>query len=124
MANINGTSGNDTLVGTYDADKINGKAGNDIITANGGNDTLTGGGGNDRFIYDSFFSSENETDIITDFRGIGKGSNPSAAVVAEVDTLIFQGSGLTAQNLLLTQNGSNLEISFSGGNNKVILQNF
>ncbi|WP_138504608.1 beta strand repeat-containing protein [Nostoc sp. PA-18-2419] len=124
MANIIGTNGNDTLVGTDDADRINGKAGNDIITGNAGNDTLTGGGGNDRFIYNSSFSSDYQTDIISDFRGVGKGSNPSAAVIAEVDTLIFQGSGLTAQNLLLTQNGSNLEISFEGANSKVILQNF
>ncbi|MDZ8238626.1 MAG: calcium-binding protein [Nostoc sp. ChiQUE01a] len=131
MANINGTNGNDTLVGTYEADRINGKAGNDTITAynytevNEGKDTLIGGGGNDKFVYNSsFFNNFNETNIITDFRGVGKGSNPSAAVIAEVDTLIFQGSGLTARNLLLTQNGSNLEIRFEESYGKVILQNF
>ncbi|WP_375468762.1 hypothetical protein [uncultured Nostoc sp.] len=124
MANIIGTNGNDTLVGTSDADKIKGLAGNDIIIGNGANDTLTGGGGNDRFIFTSDLNSQYETDIIiTDFGGVGKGSNPSAAVIAEVDTLIFQGSGFTAQNLLLAQNGSTLEISF-GGNSKLILQNF
>ncbi|MFN6471083.1 MAG: beta strand repeat-containing protein [Nostoc sp. SerVER01] len=131
MANINGTNGNDTLVGTYEADRINGKAGNDTITAYNytdayeADDTLTGGGGNDKFVYNSSFFNFNETNIITDFRGVGKGSNPSAAVIGEVDTLIFQGSNLTARNLLLTQNGSNLEISFDGaGYGKVILQNF
>ncbi|MBN3962615.1 MAG: cadherin-like domain-containing protein [Nostoc sp. NMS8] len=42
------------------------------------------------------------------------------------DTLKFQGAGLTAQNLLLTKNGSNLEVSFENIANspKVILQNF
>ncbi|MHC5824744.1 MAG: calcium-binding protein, partial [Nostoc sp.] len=113
MANINGTNGNDTLVGVYSsADTINGKAGDDTIIATNGNDTLTGGGGKDKFIY----NYSNGTDIITDFGGIGKGVNPSAAVIAEVDILNFQGAGLTAtaQNLLLTQNGNNLEITFEG----------
>ncbi|WP_414513838.1 calcium-binding protein [Nostoc sp. PCC 9305] len=43
-----------------------------------------------------------------------------------MDTLIFQGAGLTAKNLLLTQNANNLEITFSSvfGGRKLILQNF
>ncbi len=37
----------------------------------------------------------------------------------------FTGSGLTAQNLQLTQNGNNLEVTFENvGSTKVILQNF
>ncbi|MHC5722141.1 MAG: calcium-binding protein, partial [Nostoc sp.] len=91
----------------------NGKAGNDTITASYGNDTLTGGGGNDKFVYDlDLYGTDNN--IITDFGGISKGVNPSAAVIAEVDTLKFQGAGLTPQNLLLTQNYNNLEITFEG----------
>ncbi|MEH1768590.1 beta strand repeat-containing protein [Nostoc sp.] len=132
MANIIGTNGNDTLVGSDSADTINGKAGNDTITANQGDDTLTGGGGKDKFIYDYYSDgysidgySSDGTDIITDFGGIGKGTNPTAAVIAEVDTIKFQGAGLTARNLVLTQNGSNLEITFEGPfNTKVILKNF
>ncbi|MFN6487681.1 MULTISPECIES: hypothetical protein [unclassified Nostoc] len=130
MANINGTNGNDTLVGSEESDTINGKAGNDTITSFSGNDTLTGGGGKDQFIYGSIFG----TDInITDFSGVGKGVNPSAGVIAEVDTLNFQDfAGFTAQNLLLTQNGNNLEITFDRdayettyfGTVKLILQNF
>jgi Ca2+-binding RTX toxin-like protein len=124
MANIIGTNGNDTLVGTYGPDTIKGLAGNDTIKGNGGNDTLTGGGGNDEFVY-----SYSTNDIITDFGGVGKGTNPAAGVIAEVDTLIFQGDGLTARNLLLTQNGNNLEITFPKNfeedySRKVILQNF
>ncbi|MEH2335700.1 hypothetical protein [Nostoc sp.] len=121
MANIIGTNGNDTLVGGDSADTINGKAGNDTITANQGNDTLTGGGGKDKFVYDY----NNGTDTITDFNGVGKGTNPTAEVIAEVDTLKFLGGGFTARNLLLTQNGNNLEITFEGvDDTKVILQNF
>jgi hypothetical protein len=114
---LNGTNGADNLVGKNYGDIINAQAGNDIITGNQGNDILTGGGGKDKFVY----NLGNGVDIITDFGGLGKGSNPSAAIIAEVDTLKFQGAGLTAQNLLLTQNGNNLEITFEGvADDKVI----
>ncbi len=118
---LNGTNASDILVGSNSPDKINGKAGNDTITGKKGNDTLTGGGGRDKFIY----NLRDQTDTITDFGGVGTGTNPSAAVVAEVDTIKFQGAGLTAQNMLLTQNGTSLEITFEGATDtKVILQNF
>ncbi len=121
MANINGTNGNDTLLGTTSADTINGKLGNDTITGNKGNDSLTGGGGKDRFVY----NLGDGTDTITDFGGVGKGTNPTAGVIAEVDTIKFQGAGLTARNMLLTENGTNLEITFAGvTGTKVILKNF
>ncbi|MDZ8259819.1 calcium-binding protein [Nostoc sp. ChiQUE01b] len=121
MANIVGTNGNDTLVGSDLADTINGLTGGDRITGNQDNDTLTGGGGQDKFVY----NLGDGTDAIADFGGVGIGKNPTSTVIAEVDTLIFQGAGLTARNLLLTQNGSNLEIGFEEvANTKVILQNF
>ncbi|MBC6435995.1 calcium-binding protein [Nostoc sp. HG1] len=142
MTNIIGTKGNDTLVGSDLADTIKGLAGNDTITGKGGDDTLTGGGGKDQFVYKQSVRSpyQDGTDTITDFGGVGKGINPAAAVIAEVDTLKFEDNDLfTARNLLLTQNGSNLEITFEafeGFENsdrflaldarraKVILQNF
>ncbi|MFN6530899.1 choice-of-anchor D domain-containing protein [Nostoc sp. ChiSLP03a] len=62
---------------------------------------------------------------ITDFGGVGTSSNPSATVIAKIDTLQFIGTELTARNLQLTQNGSNLEVSFGNvANTKVTLQNF
>ncbi|MEH2168424.1 MAG: calcium-binding protein [Nostoc sp.] len=130
MADIIGTNGDDTLQGTYnDADTIKGLAGNDTIYPNGGKDTLSGGGGNDKFVY--YYYNNNDTTIVTDFGGVGKGTNPTAAIIAEVDTLEFQGDGTSAQNLLLTQKGNNLEISFAGDayttrffDAPVILQNF
>ncbi|MEH2276016.1 MAG: DUF4347 domain-containing protein [Nostoc sp.] len=118
---LNGTNGADNLVGKNYGDIINAQAGNDTITGNQGNDVLTGGSGKDKFVY----NLGDGVDTITDFGGLGKGSNPSAAVIAELDTLKFQGTGLTAKNLLLTQNASNLEVTFDGVvNEKVILQNF
>ena len=118
---LNGTNGADNLVGKNYSDIINAQGGNDTITGNQGNDILTGGGGKDKFVY----NLGDGVDTITDFGGLGKGSNPSAGVIAELDTLKFQGTGLTAKNLLLTQNGNNLEVTFDGvANDKVILQNF
>ncbi|MDZ8025413.1 MAG: cadherin-like domain-containing protein [Nostoc sp. DedQUE01] len=112
QANFTGTPNPDTIIGT---------AGNNIINGLGSNDTLTGNGGQDKFI----FRAGDGNDIITDFGGVGIGSNPSAAVIAQVDTLQFQGAGLTAKNLQLTQNVSNLEVTFDNvANTKVTLQNF
>ncbi|MEH2126550.1 calcium-binding protein [Nostoc sp.] len=128
MANINGTNGNDTLYGTTSDDLINGLAGDDQLYPNGAYDTLNGGSGKDKFVYEANLNSR--TIIIPDFDGIGKGSNPSAEVIASVDTLQFTGDEqLIARNLLLTpliQNGNNLEISFDGAefSATVFLENF
>ncbi|MEH2015381.1 beta strand repeat-containing protein [Nostoc sp.] len=110
---LTGTAGTDTLFGT---------TGNNIIDGKAGNDTLTGNGGQDKFV----IRLGDGNDIITDFSGVGgKGSNPSAAVIANVDTLQFIGSGLTARNLQLTENGNNLEVTFENvASTKVTLQNF
>ncbi len=67
----------------------------------------------------------NGTYTITNFGGVGTGTKPSTAELAEVDTLKFTGEGLTARNLLLTQEGSDLVIGFEGSQNvEVRLQNF
>jgi Ca2+-binding RTX toxin-like protein len=114
------------ILGSPYDDLIVGNNGNDTLSGSSGNDTLTGGAGNDKFIYYNKDRYADEgTDIITDFAGVGKGSNPSEGMIASLDTLQFIGDGLTAQNLLLTQNGNNLEISFQYlTTGKVILQNF
>ncbi|WP_442937986.1 beta strand repeat-containing protein [Nostoc sp.] len=109
------------LTGTSGADILTGTPSNNIIDGKAGNDTLTGNGGQDKFV----FRPGDGNDIITDFGGVGKGSNPSAAVITNVDTLEFTGNALTARNLQLTPNGNNLEITFENvANTKVTLQNF
>lgn len=47
MPVYNGTSGNNTLTGSNDADSIYGGAGDDSLRGEGGNDVLFGGSGND-----------------------------------------------------------------------------
>jgi len=112
MAAINGTDGGNVLGGGIGSDTIKGRR---------GDDTLTGGGGQDRFV----IRQGDGTDIITDFGGVGTGVRPTAAVISEVDVLQFEGDGLTAENLLLTQQDNDLLISFEGvQDTQVILQDF
>lgn len=54
---------------------------------------------------------------VDDFGGVGRGVNPARATIAEVDTLRFVGAGLTAENLLLTQSGDDVMVSFVGAAN-------
>ena len=82
---------------------------------------MRGGGDRDRFA----IAAGDGFDIIPDFGGVGTGRNPSQAIIDEVDTIQFFGEGLTAENMLLTPNGPDLEIAFEGvDNTKVLLQNF
>ncbi|MDZ8134730.1 MAG: hypothetical protein RM049_05420 [Nostoc sp. DedQUE04] len=119
--NIASSNTSFNLTGTPDADNLFSTPSNNIIDGLTGDDTLTGNGGQDKFI----INLGDGNDTITDFAGVGKGTNPSAEVIANVDTLQFTGSGLTAQNLQLTQNANNLEVTFENvASTKVTLQNF
>lgn len=121
MATINGTSGDNVVSGTQLKDTIFGFAGNDTVEGRKGDDELTGGGGQDTFVV----RLGDGTDTITDFGGVGTGVSPAPSVIAEVDTLKFVGAGLSAQNMLLTQDGSDLSISFAGvEDTQVILKDF
>jgi len=73
-----GTSGNDTIIGDFQANILNGSSGDDVISASGGNDTLVGGAGADTltggtgtntFIYNSRFEG---VDLITDFISVDR----------------------------------------------------
>lgn len=109
------------LLGDDSDDILTGGKSSENIIARKGNDLLTGGGNKDLFTV----KLGDGIDTITDFGGVGTGSRPSTAVSAEVDTLKFEGNGLTAKNLLLTQNGNDLLISFEGVENTgVLVENF
>ncbi|MEH2084588.1 MAG: choice-of-anchor Q domain-containing protein [Nostoc sp.] len=86
-------------------------------------DTVSGSGGQKKFVIPR--GEGNHT--VVSFGGFGTGNNPTppSEIVSQIDTLQFTGSGLTAKNLLLTQQGTNLEITFEGvSDTKVVLQNF
>jgi len=115
------TSGPDFLSGSDRPNLLDGQAGDDTLTGRKGDDTLTGGGGQDRFM----IRLGDGTDTITDFGGTSTGTEPLPSTVAEVDILQFEGEGLTAENLLLAQQGSNLVLTFAGiQDTEVVLKNF
>ncbi|EPF24085.1 MAG: calcium-binding protein [Microcystis aeruginosa Ma_MB_F_20061100_S19] len=73
-----GTSGNDTIIGDFQANILNGSSGDDLIGGSDGNDTLVGGFGSDflaggnganTFIYNSRFEG---VDFIADFISIDR----------------------------------------------------
>ncbi|MBF2027953.1 MAG: calcium-binding protein [Oscillatoriales cyanobacterium C42_A2020_001] len=118
---INANGGNDLVFGNEGGDTINGGLGDDTIAGGEGDDILAGGGGKDQFL----IRQGDGTETIADFRGFGQGSTASADAIAEADVIRFEGAELTARNMILTQEGQNLAITFDGvENTKVILSNF
>ncbi len=101
---------------------LTGGSGNDTLEGGLGNDTFTGDTGTDMFIIRAGYG----TDAITDFGGArSQMTRTRIADPSTVDTLKLQGAGLTAQNMLLTQNGADLSVKFNGvANTEVILKNF
>lgn len=116
---VRGTREDDVLVGTDDRDEILGDRGNDLIVSGSEDDLLVGGEGRDRFA----MTRGSGTDTIIDFGGVGDSSN--LAAVETIDRLEFFGEGFTAENLFLTQDNSDLKVSFEGiDDSQVVLQNF
>ncbi|MDX2231972.1 MAG: glycerophosphodiester phosphodiesterase family protein [Leptolyngbyaceae cyanobacterium bins.349] len=60
---------------------------------------------------------------LSHFVGVGTGGFPSATAIAEADILKFRGTGLTATNLLLTQQGADLLVAFADDSTNVLLKN-
>jgi hypothetical protein len=64
------------------------------------------------------------TTTIANFKGIGRGVNPSAAVLADADTLKISGIGLSARSMRLTQVGNDVEITFDNIiDTRILLEN-
>src|SRR5262249_31930146 len=80
IANIDGGSGHDIIVGSIGDDVILGAAGDDTLSGGSGNDTLTGGAGSDQltggagadvFVYSALAESKGANiDTIVDFQSI------------------------------------------------------
>ncbi|MGI0486372.1 calcium-binding protein [Pantanalinema rosaneae CENA516] len=106
---LDGGEGNDRLRGGDGNDYLVGSFGNDTLEGQAGNDKLVGGGGQDLFI----MQRGDGHDTIVDFDGVGPGSDPSQQIIREFDILKFEGSGLIAKNMLLTQTDFNFETGVS-----------
>jgi len=103
-AHLDGSNGQNTLLGLNTAEVIHGLAGDDLLQGNGGRDVLAGGAGADIFRYaqvsDSFrTATQSSSDRIVDFdpsqdridltklgfTGIGDGHNGTLAVVENTE---------------------------------------
>jgi trimeric autotransporter adhesin len=124
MAQIDGTAGNDALVGTAVDDTISGLAGSDILFALGGNDTLDGGAGvdvlNGSSGNDTYFVDD-PADVITDSSGIDAVfSTVSFLLPSGVEHLTLEGADPVngtgnASNNILTGNASDNSLQGMGG---------
>jgi Ca2+-binding RTX toxin-like protein len=116
VAQITGTSGNDSLVGTSGDDTLDGLGGNDTLIGNAGNDRLIGGAGSDSLNgglgNDTYVVGTGDT--LSDSGGVDTvESTVSWTLASGFENLIFTGTGTTSG----TGNELGNEIIGNSGNN-------
>lgn len=119
MATINGTTGNDNLVGTLVGDLIKGLESNDRIRGGAGNDTIDGGNGTDTVV-----ESGDINFTLTNTSLIGNGSDTlinieKAELTAGVGNNIINASAFTLGSVTL--NGGAGNDALSGGSRDDLL---
>ena len=119
---INGTSGNDFLVGGPGADTINGFAGNDTIDGLDGADSMVGGDGDDLYLVEDF----NDIIVETQNGGIDEVRSSAEGYVLPdwVNNLTLidlaqNGAGNAIANLITGNDQAN-SLSGGGGNDTLI----
>ncbi|MES2678088.1 MAG: tandem-95 repeat protein, partial [Pseudomonadota bacterium] len=117
--NLNGTNGNDRIVGNWWAENINGGAGDDQLSGNDGNDTIRGGTGNDLISggtgEDSLYGEAGNDKI---YGGTGNdyidgGADNDDLIGNEGDDTMLGGDG----DDRLSGNGGNDNLNLGTGNN-------
>ncbi|MBP1559796.1 MAG: hypothetical protein J6C96_00930, partial [Oscillospiraceae bacterium] len=98
---------NTTLIGSDGADTIYGYDGNDTLIGGKGNDVLYGGYGNDTYV----FNLGDGNDVIDE-----QSSNSVS------DKLIF-GKGLSINDIIFSNTGKNIEITFADSTDSVTIIN-
>ncbi|HXF92651.1 MAG TPA: calcium-binding protein [Nitrospiraceae bacterium] len=106
---LQGDAGNDTLLGGEGDDQLIGGPGNDTLIGGPGNDSLNGGTGNDYYHFDMGF----EQDLLND----------TDAIPGNTDTVLF-GTGINPLDLILRQNGNDLEIARYNSTDQLTIQNW
>ena len=115
MAIVNGTVGNDNLIGTSGNDliqgldgndTINGGAGNDVVVGGAGNDLIAGGIGTDQFNFDDRLFGN---DVILDFENGNDQVRFLWSGAGTGDYTLYQDG-----NDLCLQDGNNSELKLSG----------
>ncbi len=102
---LSGQAGNQSVLGSSDADQIDGGAGNDTLRGNRGNDYLLGGDGNDTYL----FAANDGADVI---------NNLSNAPSTDNDVLSIE--GVARESLWLSRRGDDLVIDVLGGSTDAI----
>lgn len=132
MADITGTSNNDTLQGTNDQDTILGLNGQDLISGEGDDDSIDGGGGDDIIYGDEGVGTSpgnNATPLsLRNSNATNDTSSGNNAVVG--DSVTYQniatlddGTVVAGRLVLLEKSDPNLRVDITGGTGSEILIN-
>jgi len=121
---LEGTAGDDTMVGTNTADRVNGYEGNDMLSGVLGNDTLDGGLGNDILDGgaggDTLIGGEGQ-DTYRFTLGMGKDTVIDASVGG--NTIALQ-AGMSFNDLRATQSGNDLLLTIRGTDQGMTLKDY
>lgn len=115
---ISAGNGNDIVYAAQMGDELRGEAGNDTLYGGAGNDVLVGGTGDD--ILEG--SSGNDT---YEFN-LGFGTDTiydSDTTAGNIDTISFLGS-IAPEDVIVTRNGENLELTIVGNTDKLIVEKY
>lgn len=110
---VNGSSGDDAITGSTQADILNGGAGDDVIDGDGGADTMTGGAGNDTFVFAAGYTSlaiggSGTTGTISGFAHITDFNAGFTATTSE--KLQYKGDSVAADTALTDGTDSTLDL--------------
>ncbi|MHB0986531.1 MAG: putative Ig domain-containing protein [Sulfuricella sp.] len=103
---LDGTAGDDQIIGTNTTDRINGFDGNDILNGGGGADILQGGDGED--IYRMDYGMGRDTLIDTSAEG----------------SVLALGNGITFDDLEARREGDSLSILLRGSSDRVLVKDY
>ncbi|MGJ8617126.1 MAG: Hint domain-containing protein [Sulfitobacter sp.] len=130
MAVINGTSGSDTLQGTFENDQITSGAGDDLVSGEGGDDLIDGGAGNDTLFGDAGEGTAPGSDaspITLDFgnreTNTGNSADPGDSVVYRDVAFLEDGTAVWGRLVLVSVSDERMPIDLTGGAGAEILLN-
>jgi Ca2+-binding RTX toxin-like protein len=113
-----GTTGSDSIVGTWMADTLSGGAGHDILLGYGGNDTLIGGLGNDTL------SGGTGDDLFLFNRGDGQDLLAMNSPATLYNDVLQFGSGIAPTDIDVSVSGSSLVLSLRRTTDRVTIAGF
>ena len=121
MTVINGTSGNDSLVGgSLTADVLYGYAGDDTLKGDDGNDTLDGGTGNDVL----YGGANNDIYLFGKGDGVDEIANDNDSSAGKLNILQFKSGVLPSEVLLSRSSGSGLLVAIVGTTDSIFINSF